>query len=313
MAKVLIAGGTGMIGKHLTELLIVKGYDVIILTRSKPFAKRHASISYALWDVEKQTIDAAAIAKADYIINLAGAGVADKRWSATRKKEIVESRVKSSALIVKALKTMPNKVACIVSASAIGWYGADTPKSKQLGFLENEPADNAFLGETCRLWEESMEPVIKLGKRLVKLRIGIVLSNEGGALPEFKNPLKVGIAAILGNGDQVISWVHIEDLCRMFVYALENENMNGAYNAVAPNPVTNNNFTIALAKIEKGSFFIPVHVPAFVLKLAMGEMSVEILKSATVSNAKIKSAGLTYKYPELEGALKSLNELSQKK
>ncbi len=202
-----------MIGKHLTELLVVKGFDVIIVSRKKVIARRHASISYALWDVEKQAIDAEALKRADYIINLAGAGVADKRWGKERKKEILTSRIKAGATLVKALETIPNKVKCVVSASAIGWYGADTKESLQKGFTEDSPADTAFLGDTCKQWEESIEPVNKLGIRLVKLRIGIVLSNEGGALAEFKKPLKGGIAAILGSGKQMISWIHVEDLC----------------------------------------------------------------------------------------------------
>ena len=304
MATVLITGGTGMVGKHLTELLVVKGYEVIILSRKKVIARRHASISYATWDVDKQTIDKAAIEKADYIIHLAGANVTEKRWSESRKKDLVNSRTLSSKLLVTALSTIPNKVKAVVSASAIGWYGPDTDTSLQKGFNEDSPADNAFLGETCRLWEESIEPVSSLGIRLVKLRIGIVISKMGGALPEFMKPLKWGIAAILGNGNQVISWIHHEDLCRMFVFALENELLKGSYNAVSSCPVSNKELTICLAKLIKGTYFIPINVPTFVLKLMLGEMSIEVLKSATVNNYKIKNAGFTFQFPQIEAALK---------
>jgi hypothetical protein len=259
-----------------------------------------------LWDIDKQEIDADAIAKADFIIHLAGAGVAEKKWTDERKLEIVESRTKSSATIVKALQQLTNKVQAVVSASAIGWYGADTATSLQHGFVETDAADTAFLGETCKLWEESIEPVAALGKRLVKLRIGIVLSNEGGALVEFKKPLKAGIAGILGNGKQMISWIHVEDLCRMFVYAIEQPMLQGVYNAVTNKPVTNKHLTIALAKIERGSFYIPVHVPTFVLKLMLGELSIEVLKSANVNNKKIHNAGFKYTYPVIEAALVSL-------
>ena len=304
MATVLITGGTGMVGKHLTELLVVKGYEVIILSRKKVIARRHASISYATWDVDKQTIDKAAIEKADYIIHLAGANVTEKRWSESRKKDLVNSRTLSSKLLVTALSTIPNKVKAVVSASAIGWYGPDTATSLQKGFNEDSPADNAFLGETCRLWEHSIEPVSSLGIRLVKLRIGIVISKMGGALPEFMKPLKWGIAAILGNGNQVISWIHHEDLCRMFVFALENELLKGSYNAVSSCPVSNKELTICLAKLIKGTYFIPINVPTFVLKLMLGEMSIEVLKSATVNNYKIKNAGFTFQFPQIEAALK---------
>ncbi len=297
-----------MIGKHLTELLVVKGFDVIIVSRKKVIARRHASISYALWDVEKQAIDAEALKRADYIINLAGAGVADKRWGKERKKEILTSRIKAGATLVKALETIPNKVKCVVSASAIGWYGADTKESLQKGFTEDSPADTAFLGDTCKQWEESIEPVNKLGIRLVKLRIGIVLSNEGGALAEFKKPLKGGIAAILGSGKQMISWIHVEDLCRMFAYCIENTKANGVYNAVASPPVTNEELTLKLARVIKGKSFFSIHVPAFVLKIVLGEMSVEILKSATVNNYKIKELGFNFKFPTVDAALKDLAE-----
>jgi len=308
METVLITGGTGMVGKHLTELLVVKGYDVIIVSRKKVVARRHACISYALWDVENQTIDVEAFKRADYIINLAGAGVAEKRWTKARKQEIVESRTKAGATIVKALETIPNKVKCVVNASAIGWYGPDTKESLQKGFTEDAPADKTFLGETCRLWEESIEPVAKLGIRLVKLRIGIVLSNKGGALVEFAKPLKRKLAAILGTGNQVISWIHVEDLCRMFAYCIENKNIVGSYNAVAPVPVTNKELTLTLAKLVKGKSFISMRVPAFILKIMLEEMSVEVLKSTTVNNHKIKSTGFDFKFPNVEGALKDLME-----
>lgn len=306
MATVLITGGTGMVGKHLTQLLVVKGYDVIIVSRSPSNNRPHAKVSYALWNIGKQEIDADAIAKADYIIHLAGAGVAEKKWTEERKQEIVNSRIESSATIVKALKQLPNKVQAVVSASAIGWYGADTEKSLQFGFVESADADAGFLGETCRLWEDSIQPVAALGKRLVKLRIGIVLSKEGGALVEFKKPLKVGIAGILGSGKQIISWIHVEDLCRMFVYAIEQPTLHGIYNAVTSKPVTNKYLTITLAKIERGGFYIPVHVPTFVLKLMLGELSIEVLKSANVSNNKIHNAGFAYTYPTIEEAFLSL-------
>jgi uncharacterized protein (TIGR01777 family) len=271
--------------------------------------RRNTNISYALWDVEVQTIDVEAIQKADYIINLAGAGVADKRWSAARKKEIVESRTKAGATIVKALETIPNKVKCVVNASAIGWYGADKKERLQKGFTEDTVADTEFLGDTCKRWEETIQPVTKLGVRLVKLRIGIVFSNNGGALVEFLKPLKWGLASILGNGKQIISWIHVEDLCRLFAYAIENIAMDGAYNAVSSVPVTNKDLTLTLAKIVKGKSYISAYVPSSVLKMMLGEMSIEVLKSATVNNHKVKALGFQFKFPTIELALKDLVEV----
>ncbi len=308
MPTIVITGGTGMIGKRLTELLIEKGYDVIILSRQSSVIGHQSCITYANWDIANQTIDKDAIAKADYIIHLAGAGVADKRWSEKRKQEIVNSRTQSSALIVKALTEIPNQVKAVISSSAIGWYGADTDTSRKNGFTEDAKADTEFLGETCRLWEESIEPVTQSGKRLVKLRTGIVLSNTGGALAEFRKPLKVGIAAILGNGQQVISWIHVDDLCRMYIQAVEKEEMNGAYNAVAGHPVTNKYLTLALAKQMRGNFYIPIYIPSWVLKIVLGEMSIEVLKSATVNCRKMQATDFNFQYPTIEKALAVLSK-----
>ena len=306
MSTILITGGTGLIGKALTTMLLEKGHQLVILSRS-PRKSTNSNVTYALWDVKQQTIDAIAISEADYIIHLAGAGVADKRWSEKRKKEIRESRTQSSALLVNALKKNINKVKAVISASATGWYGENGNQSSvKKQFTEEKPAAPDFLGETCRLWEASIEPVTELGIRLVKLRTGIVFSNDGGAFVEFIKPLKMGIAAVLGSGQQIISWIHIEDLCRIYLFALENDEINGAYNAVAPMPVSNNVLMMLLAKKIKGKFFIPMHVPSFLLKIILGEMSIEILKSASISATKIKDAGFNFLYPSIEAATTEL-------
>jgi uncharacterized protein (TIGR01777 family) len=286
--------------------LLKKGYSVIILSRQNNSQLATGNPSYANWNVEQQTIDKEVIAKADYIIHLAGAGVADKRWTPKRKQEIISSRVNSSKLIVDSLKTIPNKVKAVVSASAIGWYGADPVIPNPKSFEENNVADESFLGSTCKQWEESIEPVTQSGKRLVKLRIGIVLSKEGGALKGFLKPLKFGFAAILGSGKQIISWIHIDDLVNMFISAIEKEKINGVYNAVAPYPVSNKELTLQLARVMKGRFFTPVHVPSLILKLILGEMSIEVLKSATVSCSKIQLEGFDFRFPLLKDALDNL-------
>jgi uncharacterized protein (TIGR01777 family) len=249
------------------------------------------------------TIDTTAIKEADYIIHLAGAGVADKRWTESRKKEILESRTRSSALLLKCLQNNPNKVKAVISASAIGWYGPDNGKL----FTEEDPAANDFLGQTCVAWENSIQPVVELGKRLVKLRLGIVLSNDGGALKEFKKPLALGVAAILGDGKQMTSWIHIDDLCRGFLFAIENRELEGVYNLTAPEPVDNKTLTLTLAQKRNGKAFIPVKVPSSFLKLALGEMSVEILKSATISSQKIQQAGFNFIYPNIKSAINNLS------
>lgn len=307
MAIILITGGTGLIGTRLSELLLQEGHEVIVLTRKAlPQSKLPKGIRHAKWDIDAKYIDPQVISSADYILHLAGAGVADKRWDKKRKEEIVNSRVAGGLLLVEVLKNNPNKVQAVISASGIGWYGNDTDKSKQLGFTEESPADTSFLGETCRLWEESMQGISDLGKRLVIFRFGIVLTNKGGALPEFKKPIKLGIAAILGSGEQNVSWIHIDDLCNMLMMAIKKDSITGVYNAVAPEVVTNKVLTISLAKSMKRFFFIPFQVPVFLLKLAMGEMSIEVLKSAKVNSYKIQGAGFHFRYPTLDEAIKEL-------
>lgn len=330
MATIMITGGTGTVGKRLTELLLSKGYSVIIVGRGgsakesstgKPSTSSgepaQTKLRYAQWNIDAQTIDESAIQQADYIIHLAGAGVADKRWSDARKKEIADSRINSCALIVKALSSFPNNVKGVISASAIGWYGPDNQHNDEgnastgldkRGFTEAANPYPDFLGNTCKAWEDSIAPVKAFGKRLVILRTGIVLSNQGGALVEFKKPLLFKTAAILGSGKQMISWIHVDDLCNQYIYAIENEQMNGVYNAVAPHPVSNQTLTIELAKKICGSFYIPFYVPAFVLKIALGEMSIEVLKSATVSSHKIEAAGFQFQYPAISDALTQLTK-----
>ncbi|SJZ72857.1 TIGR01777 family oxidoreductase [Sediminibacterium ginsengisoli] len=305
MKTVLITGGTGMVGQRLTALLLRQGYKIIILSRGQTDALQdnRSGVSYAHWDVEKGVIDPEAIRNANHVIHLAGAGVAEKRWTEKRKKEIRESRTASGALLAKAIREIPNQISTVVSASAIGWYGADDKGMRTKGFTEEMPPADDFLGETCRLWEQSIQPVEELNKRLVIYRLGIVFSNTGGALNEFLKPLKGGIAAILGSGEQMISWIHIDDLCHLFLHAIENPKLHGVYNAVSPSPATNKTVTLELARLVRGRFFIPLHVPSFLLKWVLGEMSIEVLKSATVSSRKTETAGFLFRYPTVQKAL----------
>lgn len=306
MATVLITGGTGMVGTVLAKSLLEKGYEVIILTRNGSQFKmknQKLEIHFAEWDVKRQTIDEKAVSKTDYIIHLAGANIGVKRWTNKRKKEIVSSRVESGKLIVESLKKIPNHVRAVISASAMGYYGPD--KNINSKFIESDPAFPDFLGSTSKQWEECMQPVTQFGKRLVILRAGIVLSKDGGALPEYFKALRFGLATVLGNGKQIISWIHIDDLVNLYIYAIENEKLSGVFNAVAPNPVTNKEFILSLAK-EKNKFFIPVRVPSLVLKIALGGMSIEALKSTTVSCEKIQQAGFKFLYPTVKKAFESL-------
>jgi len=304
MQTVLITGGTGMVGTSLTKLLLNKGYQVIVLTR-QPRVSNVPNLSYAVWEIAKGYIDPLAIGKADAIVHLAGAGVADKRWSKKRKQEIVDSRVMSGALLVKYLTAHTHQVKTVVAASAIGWYGPDTAESLMNGFTETDPVDGAFLGDTCKRWEDSVNQIETLGIRLVTLRIGIVLNKKGGALAEFIKPAQFGMATIFGNGKQMVSWIHHQDLCKMILFGIETASLKGVFNAVSPDPKRNKDLIIAITKKLRG-FYIPIPVPAFVLKIMLGEMSIEILKSAKVSSKKIQGAGFNFDYPTLHSALNDL-------
>lgn len=302
METVLITGGTGLIGTALTSLLRSKGYKVIILSRTL-HEQNDENIAYAQWDVEKEYLDPGAMQAADHIVHLAGAGIADKRWTKKRKKLIVDSRVNSGKLLMKALSENQNKVKTFVSASGIGWYGED--KKNGHPFKESDPAADNFLGETCKLWEDSVRPVENLGKKLVILRTGLVFSNQGGAFVEFVKPMKYGVAAILGNGRQIVSWIHIDDLVRVYVEAIENKNLKGVYNAVAREPVSNSELTVRIARARKKGF-IAMHVPSFVLRTLFGGVSVEVLKSTAVDGGKLRDSGFNLIYPTVESALNDL-------
>ncbi len=301
-STVLITGGSGLIGTALTRMLLERGYRVIILSRD---ASRSTAPAFS-WDPAKGIIDPEAIREADYIVHLAGAGVADKRWSAKRKKEIVDSRTQSSALLAEALQDIPNKVRAVISASATGWYGPDPAIPNPRPFEETDKAYDDFLGETCRLWESSITPIANAGRRLVIIRTGIVLSKEGGALLEFKRPARLGVAAFLGSGRQMVSWIHIDDICRLFLQAIENNDWTGVYNGVAPQPVDNRTLMLHLARKLKGKYFVPIYVPSLLLKIIVGEMSIEVLKSVTVSAKKTRQAGFQFIYPSIDSALADL-------
>ncbi|MGZ3950389.1 MAG: TIGR01777 family oxidoreductase [Flavisolibacter sp.] len=306
MATVLITGGTGMIGNALTRVLVGRGYDVIILSRAKRRSER-AHVSYAVWDLKNQVIDPEVVGEADYVVHLAGANVGEKRWTEQRKKEIVESRVKSGTLLVKAFKETPNKLKAVISASAMGYYGPDQQIPNSHPFVESDPPFDDFLATTVVQWERSIEPVRELGKRLVLLRTGIVLSNEGGAYPEFKKPLRFGVASVLGTGKQIVSWIHIDDLVRMYIEAIENERWSGVYNSVSPNPVNNETLVGEIARQTKG-LHVTAKVPSFILKAMLGEMSIEVLKSTTVSSRKAEEEGFRCLYPQISDAVKALNQ-----
>lgn len=304
MATIGITGGTGFVGKHLQKLFTEGGHNVVIFSRNADKKSKNPNVSFAHWNPDAQACDTDALQTLDAVIHLAGAGVADKRWTDKRKQEIVDSRVIGTRFLVKQLKAHAPKCKTLVSASAIGYYGPD--RDGLVPFKEENSPSTDFLATTCEKWEAEALPAASF-LRLCTIRIGIVLGHEGGAYPQFANPLKFGVMPILGAGKQIVSWIHVDDLARIMEYAVFNEALYGVYNAVAPFPVSNKELMQTLAK-AKGGISIPVQVPSFALKLALGEMSIEVLKSCTVSAAKVLETGFQFGFNTLKEAAEDLQK-----
>lgn len=296
--NVLIAGGSGMVGSRLKSLLLSRNYSVRVLSREKAKAV-NAEIYF--WDPAAEIIDPKAVEWADFIVNLAGTGIAEKRWTNARKIAIRNSRVESAALLVNVLNNQENKVKALISASAIGYYGTD----KNNIFSEESAPGQDFLATTCLQWEKASCQNQKHGVRQIIIRIGIVLSDKGGALKELVRSFSYGLAVILGHGKQVYSWIHIDDLCEIIIYAMEHNNLSGVFNAVSPNPVTNKEMVHEIAGI-KGGKYVFLKVPALMIRFILGDRAAVVLNSQNVSSKKIISAGYSFKFPEIRNALKAI-------
>lgn len=296
---ILIGGGTGLVGNHLSEMLSQKGYDVLHLSRKKNLDKKFPAYG---WDLKNGTIDEEAIQKADAVINLAGAGVADARWTKSRKKLIIDSRVDSTLLLKNAFEKAGKIPDAFISAAAIGYYGN---RGEELMTEETPPGAEGFLAESCIAWEAALDEVKKTGWRTARIRIGIVLSTKGGALEKIILPVKFRIGGYFGNGQQWYSWIHIEDLCRMFIHILENENLSGAFNGVSPNPERNKPFTKNIG-VAIGKTPLMAPGPEFAMRIALGEMADTILSSTRVSSEKIMKADFEFKFPQLIEAVQDL-------
>lgn len=295
---ILITGGTGLIGRLITEELLDRGYSVSHLSR-KPGS--NPKVRTYLWDVYKGYIDENCLEEIDTVLHLAGENIAGKRWTDKRKKEIIDSRTKSIALIYRLIKSKPNQVNTIISASATGYY---SDRGDEL-LTETSPPDNDFIAQCCTEWENAVDKGRELGLRIVKFRTGIVLNKKEGALLEMAKPIKLWLGAPFGSGQQWIPWIHWQDVVDMYLYAIEDINLSGVYNMASPNPVTNQQFTKAVAKELRRPVW-PINVPAFVFRLLMGEMSTIVLGSTRVSAEKIEKDGFVFRYPELSEALKEI-------
>lgn len=297
MEKVLITGGTGLVGTAITHLLKNNGYEVAHLSRSPS----KGDIRTFLWDVDKGIIEPEAISFADHIIHLAGAGVFDHRWTEDYKKMITDSRVQSTKLLANAVSAATH-IKTFVSASAIGYYGIDTGDR---WMDENSGKGDGFLSEVTAAWETATQEIASNGIKTVVLRVGIVLSDLGGALPQMAAPVKYFVGSPLGTGKQYVSWIHIHDLAAAFIYALQGS-LQGVYNAVASEPLTNAALTRLIGKTMHRPVFLPP-VPGFLLGIVLGQEKAKmVIGGNRVSNARLKAAGFVFQYEKAEETLKSL-------
>ena len=297
--NVLISGGSGFIGRHLIALLIAKGYSVSILSRSEKQNKEN--VFYYKWDVVNQTIDEKAVLNADFIIHLAGENIAEQRWTAKRKAAIIDSREQSTLLLYSVLKKNNKKLDAFISASAVGIYGAVNGEEI---CTEDMPPANDFLGYTCQKWEDSLDFIENLNSRTVMIRTGLVLGKNEGFLKKLTPLFKYRLGSALGSGKQYMPWIHVDDLCAIYYQAIVDPAMSGPYNAAINDNTTNSVFSKTLACVFGYSIWLP-NVPAFVLKLFMGQMAIIVLTGRRVSSDKIEQTGFKFQFKNLEGALRN--------
>lgn len=299
---ILIAGGKGLVGSRLTELLLEKGYKVAHLSRTKT---GYEKVETYLWQPDRNRLEPGAVENASHIVQLAGANLGEKRWTESRKQELLKSRTETTRFLVLKLQTLRHRVKGFISASGINYYGADTGDQVM---READPPGKDFIGQLCLQWETAAFKANELGMRTVTLRCGLAISKRGGFLKALMPLAKAGLSAPLGSGKQYISWIHIDDLCHIYIKAIEDEGMEGAYNAAAPMPVTNKEFMKTLAQTLGRPFFAPP-APAIAIKLALGELASSLLGGVRASTLKLESAGFRFLFPEL---VKSLEDIFQK-
>jgi len=297
---ILVTGGTGLIGKVLSKALKAQGYSVILLSRGRELPPYYDKVFQ--WDAINRRFDYAALDGVTDIIHLAGAGIADKRWTEHRKKEIVDSRIAPLQAIREGLAARNQKIDTLVSGSAVGWYGSGTDS---LLHVENESAASDFMGETCKLWEDAANAFSDCAHRIVKIRTGVVLDADAGAFPSLLRAVKLGFGLPLGTGLQQIPWIHRDDIVAVFMSALDNTAYSGPINATATENCSNGTFTKALCR-ETNRPFWPFSVPSVFLRVLFGEMADVVLHGSRISNEKLRGLGFTFMYTELSDALRDL-------
>lgn len=298
--KVLITGATGLIGNELVSLLLQNGVSIHYLTTSQKKIENELNYKGFYWNPEQGIIDENCLMGVDAIFHLAGATIS-KRWTKSYKQEIIESRLLSSALLFKVLKNHPNQVKQIVCASGTAIY----PNNDKVIYDENsQEIDNSFLGNVVYKWEESADKFKSLGLKVCKLRTGIVLSNKGGALIEMAKPINMGLGSPFGTGKQIQSWIHLHDIASLFFFSILNE-LEGVYNAIAPNPVSNEKLTMVIATVLKKPLFMP-NIPKCIMKLILGEMHELLFENRNLSAQKIIDKGFVFKYKTIEKAIENI-------
>ena len=295
--KILITGATGLVGKELVQLLLSKNHSVNYLTTSLSKIENKPNYKGFYWNPQQGKIDENCLYEVDVIVHLAGATIA-KRWTNAYKQEIIESRILSSELLYNLVRKTPNQVKQFVSASGTASYPESFTKVYDETTKETE---DSFLSNVVKKWEESANRFQVLGLKVGILRTGIVLSKDGGALPEMAKPIKLGLGAYMGNGKQMQSWIHIDDLVALYCFVIEKQ-LEGVYNAVTSNPVSNAKLTKVIAKKLKKPLFLP-NIPQFLMKLILGEMSYLLFTSKKLSSQKIQDLGFEFQFPEIEQAI----------
>lgn len=298
MKKILIAGGTGFVGKQLIPFLVEKGYSIHVLTR-KPSANSTENICFFRWDIERQYIDKKAFEGVEILINLTGANIGEKRWTEQRKKEIIDSRINSIDVLYQYISENKFNINTFISSSAVGFYGAVTTDKT---FVETSESGNDFLASVCQKWEDAALKFNDLGIRTIILRKGVILGKEGGMVKKLSSLAKLGINVSLGSGKQYLPWIDIRDLVKLYNFILSNAQLNGIYNAVATEQMTMNDFSKALLKSFGKKSFLP-NAPAFVIRLLFGEMAVMLLEGSKVSNEKLKNTGFYFEFDTIERSL----------
>jgi uncharacterized protein len=298
MQKILITGGSGLIGKQLSKKLADKSYEIRILGRQK-IQPDNFPYQYYSWDINQEIIDTKALENIDYVINLTGENISEKRWTKEQKLLIERSRVNSTKLLYKVCNENNTWPKAFISSSAIGYYG--TFNSEKI-LTEESQAGNDFLAQVCEKWEKAANLFAEKGIRTVKIRTGVVLSKYGGAYDKISKLTRKGLAAAIGSGKQYIPWIHIDDIVNIFIKAIEDEHFEGVYNGIAPQHITNKEFTKAVIKSLNQSLILP-NIPSFILKATYGEMSDILLKGSRISSDKLLQANFQFEFPDLEQAL----------